>query len=59
MKYVLTKSDKEKFAKLLEINVLSRKGAFTLDNEGNPLTEPPQSVDPLSNVDEDWDECVD
>ncbi|OJG76042.1 hypothetical protein RV10_GL004289 [Enterococcus pallens] len=39
--------------------MLSRKGAFTLDNEGNPLTEPPQSVDPLSNVDEDWDECVD
>lgn len=55
-KYVLTKSDKEKFAKLLEINGLSREGAFTLDTEGNPLTSPLQAMEPLSNVDEDWDE---
>ncbi|OJG69798.1 hypothetical protein RV10_GL000734 [Enterococcus pallens] len=55
-KYVLTKSDKEKFAKLLEINGLSREGAFTLDNDGNPLTSPLQAVEPLANVEEDWDE---
>ena len=55
-KYVLTKSDKEKFAKLLEINGLSREGAFTLNNEGQPLTAPLQAVDPQSTVDEDWDE---
>ena len=55
-KYVLTKSDKEKFAQLLEINGLSRDGAFTLDNEGNPLASPLQVIDPLSVVDEDWDE---
>ncbi|MEO1770549.1 hypothetical protein [Candidatus Enterococcus ferrettii] len=58
-KYVLTKSDKEKFAKLLEINGLSREGAFTLDNDGNPLTSPLQAVEPLANVEEDWDEHVD
>lgn len=57
-KYVLTKSDKEKFAKLLEINGLSRDGAFTLDNEGNPLAVPLQAIDPLSNSDEDWDEII-
>lgn len=39
-KYVLTRSDKEKFAKLLEINGLSRYEVFTLDNDGNPLIEP-------------------
>ncbi len=55
-KYVLTKSDKEKFAKLLEINGLSREGAFTLDNDGNPLTSPLQAVEPLANIEEDWDE---
>ncbi|WP_207704567.1 hypothetical protein [Candidatus Enterococcus ferrettii] len=48
-KYVFTKSDKEKFVKLFEINGLSREGSFTLNNESNPM-------DPLSNVDEDWDE---
>ena len=54
-KYVLTKSDKEKFAKLLEINGLSRDGAFTLDNDGNPLLSPLQAIEPESDVDEDWD----
>lgn len=54
-KYVLTKSDKEKFAKLLEINGLSREGAFTLDNDGNPLASPLQAMEPLSMTD-DWDE---
>lgn len=54
-KYVLTKSDKEKFTQLLEINGLSRDGAFTLDNDGNPLAAPLQMMDPLSTID-DWDE---
>lgn len=54
-KYVRTRSDKEKFAKLLEVNGLSRSGAFTLDNVGNPLTAPLQAIEPQSDVDEDWD----
>lgn len=36
-RYVLTKSDKQKFAKLLEVNGLSRDGGFTLDADGNAL----------------------
>lgn len=55
-KYVLTKSDKEKFTQLLEVNGLSREGAFTLDNEGNPLTAPLQLTGTLSSIDEDYDE---
>lgn len=39
-KYVLTASDKVKFAQLLEINGLSRDGNFTLDDDGNPLSAP-------------------
>ncbi|EOH89559.1 hypothetical protein [Enterococcus pallens] len=39
-KYVLTASDKEKFAQLLEVNGLSRDGNFTLDGDGNPLAAP-------------------
>lgn len=54
-KYVRTRSDKEKFAKLLEVNGLSRDGAFTLDNDGNPLISPLQAIEPQSDVDEDWD----
>ncbi|MBO0411689.1 hypothetical protein JZO81_11500 [Enterococcus hulanensis] len=54
-KYVRTRSDKEKFAKLLEVNGLSRDGAFTLDNAGNPLASPLQAIEPQSDVDEDWD----
>ncbi|MDT2661973.1 hypothetical protein P7E02_18985 [Enterococcus hulanensis] len=54
-KYVRTRSDKEKFAKLLEVNGLARDGAFTLDNAGNPLTAPLQAVETQSTVDEDWD----
>lgn len=55
-KYVLTKSDKEKFAKVLEVNGLSREGDFTLDNDGNPLTTPLQvsqtvfSEEPVDDV---------
>lgn len=52
-RYVLTKSDKEKFAKLLEINGLSRDGAFTLDNEGKPLAAPLQETDSISDKDAD------
>ena len=58
-KYVLTKSDKEKFAQLLEINGLSRDGAFKLDNDGNPLTVPLQAMEPLVDGDKDWDELLD
>lgn len=58
-KYVLTKSDKEKFAQLLEINGLSRDGAFTLDNDGNPLAAPLQAMEPLVDGDKDWDELLD
>ena len=58
-KYVLTKSDKEKFTKLLEINGISRDGAFTLDNEGTPLAAPLQAVEPLSDSDVDGDEALD
>lgn len=39
-KYILTASDKTKLSKLLEVNGLSRKGAFTLGNEGQPLQIP-------------------
>lgn len=52
-KYVLTKSDKEKFAKLLEVNGLSKDGAFTLDNTGNPLLTPIQFTEEISDSDED------
>lgn len=52
-KYVLTKSDKEKFMKLLEINGLSRDGAFTLDNNGKPLTTPLQVTESRSDIDVD------
>ena len=52
-KYVLTKTDKEKFAKLLEINGLSREGAFTLDNNGNPLTAPMRALETDPDIDED------
>lgn len=38
--YVRTKNDKAKFAKVLEVNGLSRDGSFTLDNDGNPLKVP-------------------
>lgn len=55
-KYVLTKSDKEKFVQLLEINGLSREGDFTLDNEGNPLTVSFRSIELIPTSDVDWDE---
>jgi len=41
--YVRTKKDKADFAKVLEVNGLSREGAFTLDNNGKPLTKPLQA----------------
>ncbi|MDT2662055.1 hypothetical protein P7E02_19400 [Enterococcus hulanensis] len=47
-KYVLTKADKAKFAKVLEANGLSREGAFTLDNEGNALSTPLQANEKTS-----------
>lgn len=55
-KYVLTRSDKEKFAKLLEMNGISRDGAFTLNGNGSPLVAPLQATDSMSDVDEDWDD---
>lgn len=51
--YVLNRIDKEKFAKLLEVNGLSKQGAFTLTNEGNALTAPLQAVGANSDFDED------
>lgn len=53
-KYVLNKFDKAKFAKLLEVNGLSRDGAFTLDNSGSPLKSPLQTAD--TNTETDIDE---
>ena len=52
--YVKTKKDKAEFAKVLEVNGLSREGAFTLDNDGNPLTAPLQTSETLS-----MDETID
>lgn len=43
--YVKTKKDKAEYAKALEVNGLSRDGAFTLDNAGNPLASPLQAIE--------------
>lgn len=47
--YIKTKKDKADYAKVLEVNGLSREGAFTLDNDGNPLTTPLQVSQTVSS----------